>query len=486
MTRVGARSRSAAGHGGADVRPERDTIGSVRRGEVPAEAHVRRALDGLRDWGRLNLLVDEPIEAALGHARTIDRDREAGRPLGPLAGLPVVVKDNIAVAGRPLTGASPALQGHRPERDAGSVARLVAAGAVVVGQTNMHELALGVTSDNGAHGPVRNPFDLERSAGGSSGGTAAAVGAGAVLAGLATDTGGSGRIPAAWCGTFGFRPSTGRYPDDGLLGLSRTMDTVSVMTRSLDGLALLDGFLGGLAGPWHWSHAPAPSGLRLGVPTSCWERAAPEVRGGCEAALDAFSAAGVVLVPVDLDPVHALDRAVNRSLVSYEIVEFWTAFAADHLASDLAGLIGRLASPDVAERLDDMGSQHRRSATEYARLRSAAAAVAAAYHQQLRALRLDAVAFPTVPVTAPLVGATVVQLPDGEHDIFEALTMTETVASLAGAPALTVPAGHDGNGMPFGLELDGPRGGDRRLLAVGRTLVGLLPEQPPAPDRAWR
>jgi len=125
-----------------DTSPERRLVEDVRRGVRSAEAQVERALQGLRDHARLNLLVGPPMDEALTRARAIDRARAVGRSLGPLAGLPIVVKDNIAVAGRPLTGASPALKGYRPRRTAGSVARLVDAGAVVVGQTNMHELAL--------------------------------------------------------------------------------------------------------------------------------------------------------------------------------------------------------------------------------------------------------------------------------------------------------------------------------------------------------
>lgn len=453
-----------------DTSPERRLVEDVRRGVRSAEAQVERALQGLRDHARLNLLVGPPMDEALTRARAIDRARAVGRSLGPLAGLPIVVKDNIAVAGRPLTGASPALKGYRPRRTAGSVARLVDAGAVVVGQTNMHELALGVTSDNGAHGPVRNPHDPRRTTGGSSGGTAAAVAAGAVLAGLATDTGGSGRIPAAWCGAVGFRPSAGRYPGDGVLNLSRTIDAVAVTARSVDGLALLDGVLGDATA----TAVPALNELRLGVPRCCWSDVSPDVLAGCEEALARFRAAGVVLVPVDLERVHAVDREVNLPLVAHEIVGFWSAFAAEELGCDLPALVARLASPDVSERLTVLVAMPRRTADEYAELLAKVSQIGGLFHRLLGGLRLDAVAFPAVPVTAPLVGATTVQLPSGERDVFEAVTATETPASLAGIPALTVPAGQDHDGMPFALELDAPAGTDRRLIAIGATLATLL------------
>ncbi len=456
--------------------PERRLVEDVRRGARSAEACTEQALQALHDHAGLNLLVGEPLQEALGHARAVDRARDAGRPLGPLAGLPVVVKDNIAVAGRPLTAGSPALRGHRPRRSAGSVTRLIDAGAVVVGQSNMHELALGVTSDNRTHGPVRNPHDPRRSAGGSSGGTAAAVAVGAVLAGLGTDTGGSGRIPAAWCGAVGFRPSAGRYPGDGVLNLSRTLDTVAVLTRSLDGLSLLDGVLGG--GPV--ATAPATSELRLGVPRSCWADVAPDVLAGCEDALGRFRAAGVVLVPVDLERVHALDREVNLPLVAHEVVAFWSAFAGEQLGCDLAELSRRLAGPDVAERLVALAAVPRCTAAAYAQLLVTVQQVRDLVGRLFTELGLDALVFPTVPVTAPAVGATTVRVPSGERDAFRTLTAAETPASLAGIPAVTVPAGRDGDGLPFGLELDGPAGGDRRLLAVAARLAELLPSVAPA------
>jgi len=458
-----------------DPGPERRLVDSVRRGVRTAEAITGQALQALRDSAYLNILVGEPIEEALSRAREIDQARAAGRPLGPLAGLPVVVKDNIAIAGRPLTGASPALRGYWPSHSAGSVSRLVDAGAVVVGQTNMHELALGVTSGNGAHGSVRNPSDSTRMSGGSSGGTAAAVAVGAVPAGLATDTGGSGRIPAAWCGIVGFRPSAGRYPSDGVLNLSRTMDSVTAMTRSLDGLAMLDGVLtDDTAKPT----ATELAELRLGVPHDYSADVSAEISAGVADTLARFRAAGVVLVPVDLGPAQALNREIDLPLVAYELVDFWTAFAADELGCDLPALASRLVSPDVAERFAAFAATPRATAADYAQLLVKVASLKNLYRQMFGVLGLDAVVFPTVPVTAPPVDATTVDLPSGTTDIFQALTSTETLASLAGLPALTVPAGQDHAGLPFGLEFDGPAGSDRHLIAVGRIVSTLLPPPP--------
>lgn len=458
-------------HSDVHEAPERAIVEGVRRGSRTAEACTELALQALRDLDHLNVLVDAPMGSqALSQARAIDRARISGNPLGPLAGLPVVVKDNIAVAGQPLTGASPALVDHRPPHSAGSVRRLVDAGAVVVGRTNMHELAMGVTSDNAAHGPVRNPHDPARMAGGSSGGTAAAIAAGAVGAGLATDTGGSGRIPAAWCGTVGFRPSAGRYPAEGVLHIAATMDSVAVMTRSLDGLALLDGVLGDdVATP-----APALDDLRLGVPHQGWIDVVPDVLAGCEEALERFRAAGATLVPVDLEEIHALDRAINLPLVAVEFVEFWSTFARDELGCELAALVSRLVSPDVSAVVGHLVSLPRPTAAQHAELYAGVRGIRDRFAQVFDGLGLHALVFPTVPVAAPHVGATTVQLPSGERDAFEALTAGQTPASLAGIPALTFPIARTRAGLPIGLELDGPAGHDRRLIAIAADLTELL------------
>src|SRR3954467_13055914 len=179
---------------------------------------------------------------------------------GPLAGVPVAVKDNLDTADFSTTGGTPALRNSRPGRDQHAVGRLRAAGAAVVGKTNLHELALGITSNNAAFGAVRNPHDPSRVAGGSSGGSAVAVATGVVPLALGTDTGGSVRVPAAFCGLVGFRPTVGRWGTGATVPISGTRDTAGVLATGVGDAVLVDELVTG---------QPAAAGdrpLRLGVP----------------------------------------------------------------------------------------------------------------------------------------------------------------------------------------------------------------------------
>src|SRR5512146_1886821 len=181
------------------------------------------------------ILVDET--GARAAARAVDEERRRGVDRGPLHGMPISIKDLIDVAGQPTTAASRVRAGHVAAEDAPIVTRLREAGAVLIGKTNLHEFALGTTSEESAFGPVRNPHDVSRSAGGSSGGSAAAVATGMGMASIGSDTGGSIRIPAAACGVVGLKPSLGEVPTDGVVALSTTFDHVGPLARTVEDAA---------------------------------------------------------------------------------------------------------------------------------------------------------------------------------------------------------------------------------------------------------
>ncbi|HWM01958.1 MAG TPA: amidase family protein, partial [Actinophytocola sp.] len=285
-----------------------EAVAAIADGRLSALDYTTTLLDRADQLAELNAVIMLNREGARAAAAQVDAARAAGSPLGPLAGLPLLVKDNINTKDLPTTGGTPALRDFRPTADAAVLEPLLAAGAIVLGKANLHELAFGITNTNLAPfaGTARNPYDRSRIPGGSSGGTAAAIAARIAPAGLGSDTGGSVRVPAAFTGTVGLRPSTGgsrhRYPAAGVLPISHTLDTAGPMARTVVDVALLDSVVTG-----EQMSAPATlPGLRFGVPAVLWS--------GLERAVDAvgrdakvrLAAAGVTLVDVDVPELLAL------------------------------------------------------------------------------------------------------------------------------------------------------------------------------------
>jgi len=248
-----------------------EIVASIRDKKMTAVSAVRAALERAEQLKDLNAFIILNKDAALAAAAQVD----AGQKTGALAGLPIAVKDNINTADMPTSGGTPALQNARPTKNAPSLQKLLDAGAIVIGKTNMHELAFGITSTNLSSfaGPVKNPYDKTRIPGGSSGGTAAAIAARIVACGLGSDTGGSTRVPAALTGTVGLRPSVGnggaqrRYDDANMVvPISHTRDTVGPMGRTVMDVALLDSVITGTP----MAKAEPLRGKRLGIPAVLW------------------------------------------------------------------------------------------------------------------------------------------------------------------------------------------------------------------------
>lgn len=217
----------------------------IQSGSTSSAALVQQAISNAQRFHSLNAFITLDADNALSAAKQLDTMMTNGQQQGPLHGIPIVIKDNIHVAGMPNTAGTLALKKFVPNKHAEVITRLKHAGAVILGKTNMHELAYGVTSVNKAFGTVRNAWNSSHIAGGSSGGTAVAIAKGMGVAGLGTDTGGSSRIPAALNGIVGFRPTTGRYPNEGLTMISNTRDTVGRMANSVEDIIILDKVLSG-------------------------------------------------------------------------------------------------------------------------------------------------------------------------------------------------------------------------------------------------
>lgn len=425
----------------------------------------------------LNALIHVDAERVRSAARAADSTPPSRR--GALHGLPLIVKDNIDVQGMPCTAGSPALAQHRPRRDAACVVPLLQAGALVLGKANLHEFALGVTSANASYGAVRNPHAPDRTAGGSSGGTAAALAAGMAPAGLGTDTGGSIRIPAAHCGVVGFRPSTGRWPSRGVVPISMpTRDTAAPMARTVEDCALLDSVVCGDASP-----LPKTSlrGLRLGVAQAFWRDLDADLAAQAEAARALLAAAGVELIDCALD-VH-LDEvgALGLTIATAENLPALQAYFDDHgLPFDAGAVAQQVASPDVRGIFEHLLGPRAATPSDGAKaLATVRQRLQPAYDRCFSAHALDALVLPTTPLPAGRVGEDdVVTLGGREWPTFASYVRHAGPASLLGLPSISLPMGMAAPGLPVGLQLDAPRGSDRRLLAMAAALAEALPPTP--------
>ncbi len=382
-------------------------------------------------------------------------------------GWTIVVKDSIDVAGMPTRWASPALPDAPAAADTPVVAALRRAGASILGKANMHELAFGVTSENPWAGDVGNPACPGRIAGGSSGGTAAAIAAGIVDAGLASDTGGSARIPAAICGVAGFRPSTGRYAADGVLRLSDTFDSIGAMGRTAADCERLDAAITGRG-----EVGPASlAGVRLAVPRAfTCDGLEPEVAAAFEDALDRLRAAGCVLVERDVPGLVAGIERLHLTVVLHEAERFWRRYA-ERRGTTLAAFAGTIATPQVRERFAALAAGEAPSRDAYEDARARLRELSGALAGYLAETGATAIVAPACPIAPPPSGPR----PAAEDArLFDLLTRNMLAATIAAQPSICLPIG---GATPVGLLLDGRPGEDEALLSLALA-VSRLWERP--------
>lgn len=444
----------------------------IRRGELRAEYYVS-ALIAQADYVQsLDIFISQDRQRLLSAARDVDLLRARGRSLGPLAGVPLLVKDNIDAVGFPTTAGTPALAQNRPTRDAPLLARLLQADALVFGKMNMDELAFGVTSGNATYGPVHNPYAFDRVPGGSSGGTAAGIAARVSPIGLGTDTAGSGRGPASLCGVVGFRPSIGRYPVGGTVPTSHTRDTIAPFGRTMADVALIHFVLTG--------HQVRPerslNGVRFGIPRSYfWNNLDPETEAVANAAVGHLRAAGAVFVEVDLPGLADL---VNKAgpILSYEAINDLSAYLkTTNLPITVDQLIARIATPSVAAFYQAFLQTRNDIASYTLALETYRPRLQALYANCFEQNRIQALCFPTTPVTAVPIGQQTVSLGGSQVSVLGAYLQNVNPGSSSGQPGLVIPAGLSRSGLPVGLEFDGPVGSDDTLLAIGLTAEPFLP-----------
>ncbi|MEQ8765926.1 MAG: amidase [Planctomycetota bacterium] len=389
-----------------------------------------------------------------------------------LLGIPIAIKDLIDVAGKATTCASRVRAGHLASQDAALITKLRAAGAILLGKTNLHEMAFGITTQVSCFGPARNPWQPDHITGGSSGGSAAALAAGLTLGAIGTDTGGSIRIPSSLCGTIGIKPTHGRVSCRGVWPLSWTLDHAGPMARTVEDAAwileALDGFDAGdpmsrKLPPFRAAEALAlpVRGLRVGIDRAwCDEQLTGPVRSVFELALSALESAGLTLVPIEI-PERDVAQSISLTLLRGEA---WAVH------EELLASFEDAYLPETRLRLEECC--HLTAADQARAMR-----YRLEYGRQAESLleSVDLLATPTTPCTAPVSSAEHVDLLGGQREaIRPLLTRFMRLFNLLGWPALSLPIGRDDLGLPIGLQFAAGPGDEARLVTAAAALETAL------------
>jgi aspartyl-tRNA(Asn)/glutamyl-tRNA(Gln) amidotransferase subunit A len=470
---------------------------AVAAGEVGAEQAARAYLDAIdaRAAG-LGAFNEVHADRALRRAAAVDARRAAGQTLGPLGGVPVAVKDNLCTTFGHTTCSSRSLAEFRSPYTATAVERLEAVGAGVLGKTDRDEFAMGAATEHSARGPARNPWDAGRVPGGSSGGSAAAVAARLCAAALGTDTGGSIRQPAAFCGVVGFKPTYGRVSRYGLVAFGSSLDQIGTLTVDVPDCALLTGVIAG--------HDPRdstavrrdvpdylaalgtpPQGLRVGMPEEFYTEALDgEIHQAIDRAADRFRSAGAEVVAVSLP--HSRIQTDHRGALSSYAVSCYYIVSMVEASSNLARYDGVHYGHRSAREADDIVDLYCRTRAEgfgdevkrrvmLGTYTLSSGYYDAYYNKALKVRRLirgdfDAAFRRCDVLLCPVTPSVAFRLGEKTADPMQMyLADIYTISvNLAGLPGLSLPAGLSSGGLPIGMQLVGPALGEQTVLGAGR------------------
>jgi aspartyl-tRNA(Asn)/glutamyl-tRNA(Gln) amidotransferase subunit A len=420
-----------------------------------------------RENPRINAFITVTADAARARASAMDAELSHGIDRGPLHGIPIAHKDLVYTKGVVTTGGSKIFKDFVPDHDADIAVNLDKAGAVLVGKTNLHEFAYGITSNNPHFGPVRNPWDTERIPGGSSGGSAAAVAAGILGMATGTDTGGSIRIPASFCGVTGLKPTFGLISKRGVMPLGWTMDHMGPITKTVRDAAVSFHAMAGVKS----GYVPAKNvdihGLRIGLPVNYYfEKLDLEVSESVRTAVQTATAFGARIVDIKVPDIDALN-IVGRMLLLAEA----TSVHQSHL--DRRGDIGA----DVLTLLDQGRLIRAADYVDAQRLRRI-------YVREFSKLwsQVDCIFTPTTPTPAPKIGQVTMQVGSQSEDVRLATTRLMRAINVLGIPALSIPCGFTKAGLPIGLQILGAPRAEDMLLRVGAAVedaTGVAERFPP-------
>jgi mandelamide amidase len=444
---------------------------AFRSGTLTPVEYAEQLVEVAQEHAALNAFTTFDATLLRKQAGAANAQYSSADTAGPLCGAPIILKDNINTEALPTSGGTPALVNNQTRHDAPVAARLHQAGAILAGKANLHELSSGGTSNNHTFGGVANPYDPARTPGGSSGGTAAAVAARIVPAGIGTDTAGSVRVPAALCGIAGLKPTTGRYPGAGIVPLSSTFDTAGPIARSVEDIVLLDSVI---TNDFTEVADRDMTDLRIGVAFATHvESASAEVRSVFSNVLSRLDESGAKIVPIDLGRVQSLTKAA--AIMEYEFLVEMNRYLEKYAPQvSMETLAKSIASPSLFDRTQvRMAASPDRSA--YRRAVDDRLPMLRAAHAELHTEHgLDAVVYPTTPEVALPRSDDDNVLRNGESVSSWLYFKTTALASVAGNPSLTLPCGLSDSGMPVGLLADSLPGRDRALLSVGRAIENLI------------
>jgi mandelamide amidase len=452
-----------------------DAVAAMRNGELKAEDYARALLHRAAALQSLNAFRTLDRELVLEAARGADRKRADGVRLGTLHGLPIPVKDSVNTKALPTSNGTRALKNFRPREDAAILKPLFAQGAILMGKTNIHELSYGHTTNNLAFGPTRNPYDISRVPGGSSGGSAAAVAAHMAPLAVAEDTFGSIRVPASFCGISGLRPSVGRYPGAGVMPITPRWDTGGPLARTVADLVLFDSVVTGDMS----AVTPKPlRSVRIGLADYFLSEVHPEVARVTREAVRKLRFAGAKLVWADVSKEIRVGTDLTRTVNLYETAANMSAFLAEHESGiSFEGVVSQM-SPDVQPLFLDRivpGAPNAVTKTQYEAALAQLVLLREGVRRYFADHNLDVLAFPTVRMPPPLIGEDKeIEILGQKVPIRAAMGRNLGQGSCAGLPCLVLPAGLSSTGLPIGFEFDALPGQDRTLLALGLSLERAL------------
>jgi len=449
-----------------------EAAAALRKRAVSSAELTDAVLKSVRELNpKLNAFITVVEDSARSQAKAADAELSKGADRGLLHGVPVAVKDVFETRGVRTTCGSALFKDNVPSRDAAVVEKLAAAGAVLMGKTGMHELAYGITSNNPHFGTIRNPRDPDRIPGGSSGGSGAAVAADMVFMAMGSDTGGSIRIPASFCGTVGLKPTTGRVSRYGVMPLDFSLDHMGPLARSArDAAVTLQAIAGFDSRDDTSSREPVDNyvppadcsirGVRIGLPENFYfDRLDPEVDTAIRRMAKNAGSLGAHVVPVRVPDIAALN-AVGRVILLAEASALMEKHAGNRalFGADVLALIdqGRLLA-----------------ATDYINAQRLRRMMQHDFAQVWR--RVDCLFTPTTPIAAPRIGETTVQFGDQTEDVRLASTRLVRGINVLGLPALSMPCGVDRRALPLGLQIVGRPFDEALILRVAAALEDSTP-----------